>query len=287
MAADDGRDWYRVFVKRSDKMEAEATVLLSLADGIAKSGQARSVLDIGPAEGRLSGKLVAGLLDRGVLPHDFSYFGLDPSGSRLDFAEKQILAHAPQSRRMFIKGNFQDWSSANAHAQYDLILALNVLYYFPDLGVLLGAMAGHLSATGKLVALYTDIDSESILLDLAEFGDPAVDWHVAKNLEPALKQAGLQTASIAKGTVTLAFPNLNDLQWIAVEKGLTQSDRNVTDTLDLICFIMNLPTDRLRSSGCWRNIVRKIRAQLSISGDRIQFPVVGQIIAPAGRGAQR
>ena len=277
-ALHDHQDWFRTFLRKSDKRKKEGALIQSLVPNI--PNQISNILDIGPADGVLSKIVIGKLSENGRLQKRVSYFGVDPNGAHLDSTEKELVG-IENLELNFLKQRIESFLSKKEFGPFEMMLALNVLYYVNPLE--LDKIFLRLSIGGYFVALHTDISSSQLLKSLAGISGGTLNVNVIGMIDEAIKvgtqQVKLEQISRESGTVTIDFPILSEEKWKILEGGVKRwADENIIDCEKLICFLTNKSVSEMQATAQWAKAVAIVRQHVLAHGNSVELPIIGQVL---------
>jgi SAM-dependent methyltransferase len=271
------REWYRAFVRNSDKEKKEVELLLQTIAHL-KNEQFSAILDIGPADGSLTEAVLRQIVKRRLIGPDLSYCAVEPSGAHLDSIESKLVKALPGRKFTLLKHRIEDYLPQLKAGSFDLILLFNVLYYVRGLDELGSQIGKLLKPEGMVLSLHTDIQRDKFLRKLIENTNPELHLNIVDKIESLGKGLEMKSLERVEGQVTLSFPEIADDRWDAIEGGALYQDTSMGDATDLICFLVDKSAEPLRTDGKWRDVVASVREHLRATGNIVALPIVAQVL---------
>ena len=271
------RQWYSTFLRNSDKLDQESSLLRQLIDGLDHPAFA-AVLDIGPGEGGITRGVLQALVGRGLVGAGISYTAVDPVAVSFDSLERDLGKLLQLNNLTFVKGRIEDHPAALAGKTFDLVLLFNVLYYVRSPQDLCDGLAQILAPGGVALSLHTDIQDNAFLSGVIAEANPQFDRNVVQKMSSLGQRPEIEVRAQRKSGVTVKFPReVSGAQWAVIERGNSRfQDDAIADVTDLICFLVDKDVEE--QSRSWQTLVRTVRDHLQKNGNKVELPIVAQLL---------
>ena len=203
----DRKEWFLTFVKATDQKKAERDLLLQLLGTLTWPQTVQNVLELGPGDGALTCEALK--LGTPSLAQA-RYVGVDSNGSLLDelAVRLQLQCGRADDGHTVLRRQSMEGFLASGEAGFDLILALNSLYFVGGLGNSLSRLWAKLSPGGRLVAMHSDLESASVVTDLLTRYNPGLNRNVVATLDAGAAHGGLVKLSSMDSRTEIGFPAL-------------------------------------------------------------------------------
>jgi ubiquinone/menaquinone biosynthesis C-methylase UbiE len=265
---------YLTFVRLSNQKEEEQSLIAETLNAPQYHRAAKAILDLGPGEGMLSTQLLSAMASSSA-----TYVAAEPSGAALDeLAER--LSGLKLTKTTLIKQTAETFLAGARAGQFDLIIALNSLYYVSGFDDVFREIVRVLQPGGLLAALHTAIDQVDVLGRSIEHANPRIVRSVSERLQQLAENGSMSKVDARARNVTIEFPSLSEAQWELVSERIP-GDTAADDVANLICFLLYLESNAV-ADDTWKEFVQQLKQHLRGAGGKLRLPILFQLFKKPG-----
>ena len=264
----DYADWYTAFLNASEQKASEFNLLGGFLKDLLTSGELagdiKTILDIGPGNGKLSSAALEKL--KRTKYHRFRYTAVEPSHVLVAALQDEMSrAHPGLEMRLISQrwSQFIDWRDSS---DFDLALAFHSLYFCEKPAEEIAKLMEWV-ATGRFkhgaILFHTDWEQSPVLRNLYAAAPDSGLCDVLGMTEHAAKHHRLTAVAERPGDLSITFPVLSSAQWKQLqEPNNLANDNDVRTVAQLLAFLIYMkPND----DGSWEAAVNVLRQALSAS----------------------